>query len=250
MWERCCRLLSTGYLIENVFYIKFEVSKAVTMENAALWDVVPCKYCVNRRFGGTYRLHLQGTKIRVWGTSVSKWLQPPEIGFDTFLRNVGLHNIYTAPHSRSRHSSYIYFMYKLKFKLRAHSSKFIWFISHLKTLPQLPRLFTVERGEINSIYDALERNEGNVHGLHPGILLERREYHVIRDKLFIWDSNQMSRNCYQFGYLLDHKGVENIIRWFLVLHRIRRMTNQLILWLHGSVKWLAAARQSRTLQLY
>jgi hypothetical protein len=26
---------------------------------AVFWDVAPCRYCVNQRFGGTYRLHLQ-----------------------------------------------------------------------------------------------------------------------------------------------------------------------------------------------
>jgi hypothetical protein len=38
------------------------------MKNAVFWDVAPCRSCVNRRFGGTYRLHLQGRKCR---------LQPP-----------------------------------------------------------------------------------------------------------------------------------------------------------------------------
>jgi hypothetical protein len=28
------------------------------MKNAVLWDVAPCRSSVNRRFGGTYRLHL------------------------------------------------------------------------------------------------------------------------------------------------------------------------------------------------
>jgi hypothetical protein len=32
----------------------------VTMKNAVFWDVTPCDSCKNRRFGGTYRLHLQG----------------------------------------------------------------------------------------------------------------------------------------------------------------------------------------------
>jgi hypothetical protein len=32
----------------------------VTMKNAVFWDVAPCRSCVNRRFGGTYRVHLQG----------------------------------------------------------------------------------------------------------------------------------------------------------------------------------------------
>jgi hypothetical protein len=30
------------------------------MKNAVFWDVAPCRCCVNRHFGGTYRLHLQG----------------------------------------------------------------------------------------------------------------------------------------------------------------------------------------------
>jgi hypothetical protein len=32
------------------------------MKNAVFRDVAPCRYCVNRRLGGTYRLHLQGRK--------------------------------------------------------------------------------------------------------------------------------------------------------------------------------------------
>jgi hypothetical protein len=91
------------------------------MKNAVFWDVAPCRSCeLNRRFRGTYSLHLQRRKIRERGTSVSRWLQtkPPidntqlyknrrggrvgtwEInreergrvcgdGGDTFLRNVG-----------------------------------------------------------------------------------------------------------------------------------------------------------------
>jgi hypothetical protein len=43
---------------------------AVTMKNVVFWDVAPCTSCVNRRLGGTYRLHLQGRKIRERGNSV------------------------------------------------------------------------------------------------------------------------------------------------------------------------------------
>jgi hypothetical protein len=32
------------------------------MKNAVFWDVAPCRYFVNRRFGGTYRLSLQGIR--------------------------------------------------------------------------------------------------------------------------------------------------------------------------------------------
>jgi hypothetical protein len=53
----------------------FEVFTAVTMKNVVFWDVALCTWCVNRRFGGTYRLHLQGRKIREPGTSVSRCLK-------------------------------------------------------------------------------------------------------------------------------------------------------------------------------
>jgi hypothetical protein len=53
--------------------------------NAVFWDVAPCRSCVNRRFGGTYRLHLQGRKIRERGTSVSRWLQTEPLVENTQL---------------------------------------------------------------------------------------------------------------------------------------------------------------------
>jgi hypothetical protein len=42
-------------------YVGFEVFTAVTMKNAVFWGVAPCR-CgrLNRRFGGSYRLHLHG----------------------------------------------------------------------------------------------------------------------------------------------------------------------------------------------
>jgi hypothetical protein len=49
----------------------------VILKNTVFWDVAPCRSCVNRRFGGTYRLHRQGRKIRERGTSVSRWLLVP-----------------------------------------------------------------------------------------------------------------------------------------------------------------------------
>jgi hypothetical protein len=51
------------------------------MKNAIFWDVMPCRSCVNRRFRGTYCLHLQGRKIRERGTSVSRWLAKSARGF-------------------------------------------------------------------------------------------------------------------------------------------------------------------------
>jgi hypothetical protein len=60
------------------------------MKNAVFWNVAMCRPCVNRRFGGIYRLHLQGRKIHERETSVSRWLQtelslqPPAIK-ETYL---------------------------------------------------------------------------------------------------------------------------------------------------------------------
>jgi hypothetical protein len=44
------------------------------MNNAVVWDVAPCRSWVNRRFGGMYRLRLQGRQIWKQGTSVNGWL--------------------------------------------------------------------------------------------------------------------------------------------------------------------------------
>jgi hypothetical protein len=44
----------------HISHVRFEVFMAVTMKNAIFWDVVLCRSCVNRRFAGLYRLHLQG----------------------------------------------------------------------------------------------------------------------------------------------------------------------------------------------
>jgi hypothetical protein len=33
--------------------VRFEVFTAVTMENGIFWDVTPCDFSKNRRFGGT-----------------------------------------------------------------------------------------------------------------------------------------------------------------------------------------------------
>jgi hypothetical protein len=45
------------------------------MKNAVFWEVATCRSRVKRRFGRTYRLHLQGRIIRERVTSMSRWLQ-------------------------------------------------------------------------------------------------------------------------------------------------------------------------------
>jgi hypothetical protein len=39
-------------------YVRFEVSTAVTMMIIIFWEMTPCGSYKNRRFGGSYRLHL------------------------------------------------------------------------------------------------------------------------------------------------------------------------------------------------
>jgi hypothetical protein len=61
------------YFISLLYiYIRFEVFTAVTMTNAVVWDVALSSFCVNHHFGGSYHLHLQGTRICERGTSMSK----------------------------------------------------------------------------------------------------------------------------------------------------------------------------------
>jgi hypothetical protein len=48
----------------NYFYNETRTSPSV--KNTVFWDVAPCGHFVNRRFGGTYRLHLQGRCHRSW----------------------------------------------------------------------------------------------------------------------------------------------------------------------------------------
>jgi hypothetical protein len=60
---------------EEAKYATDEIQATVVTKNAVFWDVAPCRSSgLNRRFGGTYRLYLQGRKIRerrtVFRTSV------------------------------------------------------------------------------------------------------------------------------------------------------------------------------------
>jgi hypothetical protein len=45
------------------------------LKNAVFWDVALCRSCVNRRFGGTHRLHLQGKKNPRARNQRNRWLQ-------------------------------------------------------------------------------------------------------------------------------------------------------------------------------
>jgi hypothetical protein len=44
----------------SCLYVGFEAFTAVTMNNDVFWDLAPCGFIINLRFGRTCRLHLQG----------------------------------------------------------------------------------------------------------------------------------------------------------------------------------------------
>jgi hypothetical protein len=48
-------------LMENIM-VGFDVFTAVTIRNAAFWDVSPRGFTINRRFEGTFGIHLQGRR--------------------------------------------------------------------------------------------------------------------------------------------------------------------------------------------
>jgi hypothetical protein len=52
-----------GYRVS--YYLGFEVFTTVVMKSIIFWNMMPCSpLSFNRRFGGTYRLHLQGRRNR------------------------------------------------------------------------------------------------------------------------------------------------------------------------------------------
>jgi hypothetical protein len=48
---------------ENEKQVVYSDGNIFLLKNAVFWDVAPCRSCVNRCFGGTYRLLLLGSKI-------------------------------------------------------------------------------------------------------------------------------------------------------------------------------------------
>jgi hypothetical protein len=58
---------------EEIFgCVRFEVSTAVTMMIIIFWEMTLCGSYKNRRFGGSYHLHLQGERDeQVQGETVS-----------------------------------------------------------------------------------------------------------------------------------------------------------------------------------
>jgi hypothetical protein len=59
--------------LQFLYVLQGRYATKCNLNNAVFWDVTPCR-CgrLIRRFGGSYRLHLQGRKIRERRTSVSR----------------------------------------------------------------------------------------------------------------------------------------------------------------------------------
>jgi hypothetical protein len=79
--------LQVHYLIHKSISLElaltFEVLTALVMNVAICWDVALCRPCENRRFEGTYRLHLQDRTL----AEQESMQREVEYG-NTFLRNI------------------------------------------------------------------------------------------------------------------------------------------------------------------
>jgi hypothetical protein len=81
-----CALVS--YFKRDKYYVGFEVLTAVVMKNTIFWDMTLCSpLSVNRRFGGTYRLHLQGRRNKLsklaGGKQKGGWGSLPILSYKT-----------------------------------------------------------------------------------------------------------------------------------------------------------------------
>jgi hypothetical protein len=65
--------------------LRLEVFMAVAMKNAAFWDVTPCDFCKNQRFGGMQLLTLLMEKQRSSETSLLTRTTGPNISEDGIL---------------------------------------------------------------------------------------------------------------------------------------------------------------------
>jgi hypothetical protein len=109
-WRFNSRLIWTDSLLKQIHLIGtfYFLQVTLSMKNDVVWNVAQGWSCVNRRFGGTYRLHLQGRKIRERGSSLSRWLslQPPTHAASSFadfsaLKLEAIRSCETSVHTRS-----------------------------------------------------------------------------------------------------------------------------------------------------
>jgi hypothetical protein len=98
--------LLMSFYTASVIFSSSKVTKCgllKTMNVAIFWVMAPSSKNANRRFGGTYHLHLQGRKsaeheitVKHVDRQICLLIFDPEHGVGTFLRNVDPHTDYTA----------------------------------------------------------------------------------------------------------------------------------------------------------
>jgi hypothetical protein len=123
-------------------FLGFELLTEVVMKNIFFWNMTPCfLLSYNRRFGGTYRLHLQGRRNNFsknqqgsrWQASLKLFLRH-EDGGDMFPRNVGYNSTdYMASYPRRKYSSNNFLFHPMIFNLyRSYKTMYFfqWFTIH------------------------------------------------------------------------------------------------------------------------
>jgi hypothetical protein len=60
-YQQFCKAIREGTIMDNDRIRKIG-NKQKLFNVVILWDIAPCSLSVNRHFGGTYHLHLQGGK--------------------------------------------------------------------------------------------------------------------------------------------------------------------------------------------
>jgi hypothetical protein len=67
--------INQKFVVKGIIFkrVGFEAFTAVVMKSIIFWDMTPCSpLSFNRRFGGTYRLHLQGRRNKFSKKSADK----------------------------------------------------------------------------------------------------------------------------------------------------------------------------------
>jgi hypothetical protein len=78
---------------------------------AVFWDVTPCRYFVNRRYGGTYHLHLQGRKIRVY-LQDDEYFSCIEVLWHILKYSLSLFTVYSMNYERTNVYNDFDFVYR------------------------------------------------------------------------------------------------------------------------------------------
>jgi hypothetical protein len=80
-------------LLKN-FPAFYGTRRFITVKKAVFWDMAPCRCCVNRRFGRTYRLHPQGRRKKILFASAHAGSSPADFFFFFFYKWVIFSSLY------------------------------------------------------------------------------------------------------------------------------------------------------------